>query len=168
MVPVQQEGGSERTPWVSVSFTLSQLGLETARQFGQLIGRFGVEPRHFAVLRAVHFAPDQSQQGIGDALGIPASTMVTLVDQLEEKCLIERRHQRADRRTRALHLTHDGERLLAEALDAAKMQEVRICAELEPAERDQLLELLGKVRASLGVAASTIPDQGSGEQPPGM
>jgi DNA-binding MarR family transcriptional regulator len=153
-------------PWVSVGFTLSQLGLETARQFGQVVGAIGIEPRHFAVLRAVQQSPDQSQQGIGDGLGIPASTMVTIVDQLEERGLIERRLQSADRRTRALRLTTAGEAVYARALDAAKLQEARICAQLSPEEREQLLELLGKVRTSLGVAASTVPDRGSGGQLP--
>jgi DNA-binding MarR family transcriptional regulator len=149
-------------PWVSVGFTLSQLGLETARQFGHVVARFGIEPRHFAVLRAVQTAPDQSQQGIGDGLGIPASTMVTIVDQLEEKGLVERRHQSADRRTRALHVTSAGDALLLEAVDAAKAQESRICAELIAEERETLLQLLGKVRTSLGVSATMLPDHGGG------
>jgi DNA-binding MarR family transcriptional regulator len=143
-----------------VGFTLSQLGLETARQFGRLVGRLGIEPRHFAVLRAVQMSPDQTQQGIGDGLGIPASTMVTIVDQLEEKGLVERRHQSADRRTRALHVTPRGTALHEEALDAAKAQEARICAGLDATERELLIELLGRVRANLGVSASTLPGRG--------
>lgn len=160
--------GRAHPAWVSVGFTLSQLGLETARQFGQVVARFGIEPRHFAVLRAVQTAPDQSQQGIGDGLGIPASTMVTIVDQLEEKGLVERRHQSADRRTRALHVTPAGDALLLEALEAAKAQESRICAELSAEEREMLLQLLGKVRTSLGVSATMLPDRGDGHASSGV
>ncbi len=162
MVPPDEQRVGSGPPWVSVGFTLSQLGLETARQFGRITGQFDIEPRHFAVMSAVRLAPDQSQQGIGDGLGIPASTMVTIVDQLEDKGLIERRHLTSDRRTRALHLTAKGESLHDAALEAAKAQEARICAELEPHEREQLLELLGKVRASLGVDATRLPDPAGG------
>src|SRR5579863_8658638 len=95
-------------PGNSVGFSLSQVGLETSRQFGQVVGAFGLEPRHFAVLFAVHRDPGQAQQTIGDHLAIPASTMVAIVDYLEAEGLLERRTHVSDRRARTLHLTARG------------------------------------------------------------
>ncbi|HEV3267548.1 MAG TPA: MarR family transcriptional regulator [Acidimicrobiales bacterium] len=155
------EGGRAQ----SVCFTLSQLGLENARQFGDLVGALGLEPRHFAVLRTVHGDEGQSQQVIGDHLGIPASTMVAIVDHLEGAGLLERRLRTSDRRTRTLHLTERGAALQAEAFAAAMQQEARICAGLEPEEREQLLGLLRRVSENLGVSASMLPDRGSGVRP---
>lgn len=153
----------------SVGFTLSQVGLETARQFGEVVGALGLEPRHFAVLSAVQSAVQsaegESQQVIGDRLGIPASTMVAIVDHLEEAGLLERRLRSTDRRTRTLHLTSRGETLRSEAFAAAMGQEARICAGLEPDERAQLLALLRRVSSNLGVSSTTLPDRGSGERP---
>ena len=84
-------------PGNSVGFALSQIGLETSRQFGEVMGTLGLEPRHFAVLHAVQRDEDQTQQAIGDLLAIPASTMVAIVDHLEGEGLIERRPHVSDR-----------------------------------------------------------------------
>jgi len=149
----------------SVGFTLSQVGLETARQFGEVVGALGLEPRHFAVLSAVQSVEGESQQVVGDRLGIPASTMVAIVDHLEGAGLLERRLRSTDRRTRTLHLTSRGETLRSEAFAAAMGQEARICAGLEPDERAQLLALLRRVSSNLGVSSTTLPDRGSGERP---
>src|SRR5215469_147647 len=58
----------------SVGFALSQLGLATSSRFGQLVGTVGLEPRHFAVLRAVRARDGQSQHAVADRLQIPPST----------------------------------------------------------------------------------------------
>ena len=68
-------------PKDSLGFSLSQLGLETARQFSLVVGEFGLEPRDFAVLFAVSQEAEQSQQGVGERLSIPASSMVAIVDR---------------------------------------------------------------------------------------
>ncbi len=155
------------TPGNSVGFTLSQIGLETSRQFAEIVGALGLEPRHFAVLHAVHHDQGQAQQSIGDRLAIPASTMVAIVDHLETAGLLQRRPHLRDRRTRILELTPRGEALLVEALDAALVQEKRICRDFDALERRQLLELLDRVALNLGVPSSALPDRGSGLRPPG-
>jgi DNA-binding MarR family transcriptional regulator len=152
----------------SVGFTLSQIGLETARQFGEVVGAFGLEPRHFAVLFAVHRDLGQSQQTIGDRLAIPPSTMVAIVDHLEVAGLLERRAHVSDRRARTLHLTVLGESTLTKALKAAAAQEERICTGFGARERAELLALLGRITFNLGVPASALPDRGSGERPKGF
>jgi DNA-binding MarR family transcriptional regulator len=152
-------------PGNSVGFALSQIGLETSRQFGEVVGVLGLEPRHFAVLYAVRRDGGQAQQTIGDLLAIPASTMVAIVDHLEGEGLLERRPHVTDRRARILHLTKRGESLLSKALSAAMAQEARICAGLKPHERGQLLELLERIALNLGVSSSALPDRGSGERP---
>ena len=64
---------------------------------------------------------------------------------------IERRHNPEDRRTRALHLTKKGRALLERAFTLAAGFELDLCAELTGAERDQLLDLLPRVGAQLGL-----------------
>ena len=152
----------------SVGFSLSQIGLETARQFGEIVGALGLEPRHFAVLHAVQRAEGQAQQAIADRLAIPASTMVAIVDHLEGEGLLERRPHPTDRRTRVLLLTARGELLLTRALSAAQVQEARICTGLGPRERDQLLALLGRISQNLEIPSSALPDRGSGHRPQGL
>jgi len=151
-------------PRNSVGFSLSQIGFETSRQFGEVVGAFDLEPRHFAVLHAVRGDTGQSQQMIGDLLAIPASTMVAIVDHLESEGLLERRPHASDRRARTLHLTARGASVLTEAHAAAMDQEARICQGLEQGDREHLLALLHRISLNLGVASNALPDRGSGER----
>jgi DNA-binding MarR family transcriptional regulator len=136
----------------SVGFTLSQLGFAISSRFGQVVGALGLEPRHFAVLRAVGAADGQSQQAVAGWLQIPPSTMVSLVDHLEKQGLLQRRPHSTDRRTRQLHLTGRGAQVLGEAIKLSNEMEQQICAGLSSAERDKLLALLGRVAATIGLS----------------
>jgi DNA-binding MarR family transcriptional regulator len=152
----------------SVGFTLSQLGLVTSSRFSRLVGTLGLEPRHYALMRAVRTRDGQSQQAVADQLQIPPSTMVALVDHLERQGWLERRPDPTDRRTRQLHLTQRGGEVLDRAMRLGDQWEHQICAGLSGAERDQLLGLLARVAANVGVGQDTLPDRGRGlrHQPP--
>jgi DNA-binding MarR family transcriptional regulator len=149
----------------SVGFTLSQLGFATSSRFGRIVGTLGLEPRHFALLRAVRAADGQSQQAVAERLQIPPSTMVSLVDHLEKQGLLERRPHSTDRRTRQLHLTSRGAQVLGEAIKLGNELEQQICAGLSSTERDKLLALLRRVAANIGLSQDTLPDRGTGQRP---
>lgn len=152
----------------SVGFTLSQLGFATSRRFGEIVATLGLEPRHFALLRAVRAADGQSQQAIAERLRIPASTMVALIDYLEREGLLERRPHPTDRRSRRLHLTDEGTEVLDQATTLGAEWEEAICANLSAAERETLLGLLERVAATIGIADAELPDHGSGQRPPAL
>ncbi len=139
-------------PFHSVGFTVSSVGYAVGRRFHQTLAPLELEPREFALLRAVGAAEGQSQQAIGERLQIPASRMVAFVDALQARGLLERRHNPQDRRTRALHLTGKGRKLLARAFVLAAELESDLCAGLSRAERDRLLELLWRVGVRLGLS----------------
>jgi DNA-binding MarR family transcriptional regulator len=143
------------TPARSVGFTLSSLGHAVARRFSATLEPLQLEPREFALLRAVAPAEGASQQAIGERLHIPASRMVAFIDALEARGLLERRANPDDRRARALYLTDDGRKLLAGAFTLASELESHLCARLSDAEREQLLDTLQRVGAQLGLAPGT-------------
>src|SRR5262245_30692684 len=95
----------------SLGFLLSQVGVYAARRFAQRIAALDLQPPLFRVLNAVDFAEGQSQQAIGEAIGAPPSRMVAIVDELEQRGLVDRRPHPSDRRIRALYLTDDGREL---------------------------------------------------------
>jgi DNA-binding MarR family transcriptional regulator len=142
-------------PFRAIGFTISSTGYAVARRFRETLAPLALEPREFALLRAVGDAEGQSQQAIGERLGIPASRMVAFVDALEARSLLERRQNPSDRRTHALFLTDDGRELLERALALAVGLERDLCARLSATERDQLLELLQRVGMQLGVEPGT-------------
>jgi DNA-binding MarR family transcriptional regulator len=140
-------------PFQAVGFMVSSTGYAVGRRFHQVLAPLELEPREFALLRAVGVAEGQSQQAIGERLQIPPSRMVAFVDALERRGLLERRHNPLDRRTRELYLTDAGNELLAHALGLAVAFEQELCAQLSDAEREQLVTLLARVGAQLGLPA---------------
>jgi DNA-binding MarR family transcriptional regulator len=141
----------------SVGFSLSTIGYAVSRRFGQTLAPLELEPREFALLRAVSACEGCSQQAIAERLQIPPSRMVALVDALEARALLERRANPADRRARALYLTDDGRDLLARAVALAIEYERDLCAELSHEEREQLLDLLARIAERLSLAPGVHP-----------
>ena len=130
----------------SVAFLVSRLGLEVGNRLAEGLAPLGIEPRHFGLLRMLSVSEGQSQRAIGEALDIHPNRMVALVDDLERLRLVQRRPHPSDRRAYALVLTDKGKRVLQKAFEVAFQIEQDLCAGLEPAERTQLLSLLGKLR----------------------
>jgi DNA-binding MarR family transcriptional regulator len=141
------------TPGAGVGFLISQLGYLISGRFKDLLAPLGLEPRQFLVLRHVAQAQGSSQQALGQALRIPPSRMVSIVDSLERRGLVERRSNPTDRRARALHLTPEGRSMLARTVKVAVEHERVICGDLSPAEREMLLGMLRR----LTVARRLVP-----------
>ena len=145
----------ESAPFESVGFTVSSIGHAVSRRFKETVAPLGLEPRAFALLRAVAADEGASQQAIGERQEIPPSRMVALVDALEERALLERRPNPQDRRARELYLTRSGRKLLLRAFTVASNLERELCADLSAAERGQLIDMLQRVGMRLGVAPGT-------------
>jgi DNA-binding MarR family transcriptional regulator len=135
----------------------SSLGFIASRGFATALKPLGLDPRQFGVMNLVAINAGLSQQAITEPLGIPASRVVALVDDLEDRGLIERRRNPEDRRAYALELTTKGRQTLDEARQIAREYERRFCAPLQPPERDQLLHLLRRVAAGAGVSSGVHP-----------
>lgn len=134
-----------RGPPDTAAFLLSRLGFEVSRDFGKRLAPLGLEPRHVGLMRNILGAEGQSQHALGEALGIPASRMVALVDELEERGLVERRPEPQDRRVRAIHPTPRGRRLMNKVAEIGMAVEAAITGALSAKERKQLVELLRKL-----------------------
>ena len=143
-----------------LGFLLSSVGFGTAHRFRSTLEPFGVNPRQFAVLRAVAGDEGVSQQACGVALHVAPSRMVALVDELEERGLIERRVNPADRRARSLHVTPAGRRLLGQAFEAIGRNEATVFGPLSDSDRAELRRLLLQVAANLGLAPGIHPGMG--------
>ncbi len=128
---------------------LSTLGYAVSRGFHEALDPVGLEPRHFLVLRTIGLAEGQSQQALAHRLQIPKSRMVAIVDELEQRGLLERRADPGDRRVHALHLTAEGRKLLRRAFEIAMRYEERVGAPLDVEERRQLLDLLARIATAL-------------------
>jgi DNA-binding MarR family transcriptional regulator len=140
-----------------VAFLLSQLGYYSSRRWKARLAPLDLDPRHVLVLRRLAGGEGRSQQALGEALQIPPSRMVALVDDLEQRGLLTRRLSPSDRRVRTLRLTQEGRRLLSRVMEISLEHEQELCRGLPPAEREQLLTLLSRVAAKQGLAEGVHP-----------
>ncbi len=160
--PSEPSAARLRVP--GAAFLLSQIGAHSGRLWTQRLAPFGLDPRHFVLLRHVAAEEGRSQQALGEALRIPPSRMVALVDDLEQRRLLERRPNPSDRRVRALYLTDDGRRLLGEVMKISAEHERDLTRGLDAPEREQLIALLTRLATSLGLIEGVHP--GTGGPPP--
>ncbi len=85
------------------------------------------------------------------------SRLVTYLDELEERGVLERCDNPDDRRLYALRLTDRGARTMADIGRIAKMHDQAICAALGEAEREQLGALLERVADAEGLTPGVHP-----------
>jgi DNA-binding MarR family transcriptional regulator len=146
-----------------LGYLLVQLGFHVARRTSEGLAPLGLEPRQFGMLTRLAANEGRSQQAIGELLGLNATRMVFLVDELEQRGLVERRRNPADRRSYALYLTDLGRARLREAQQAAAGSEGQIGASLTGQQRTQLTRLLRRLAEEQGIAGDSLPGP-----PPGV
>jgi DNA-binding MarR family transcriptional regulator len=108
----------------------------------------GLTPALFAVLNFLRAQDGALQKEIGAAMEIDPSTMVALIDQLEDAGLAKRRPRPTDRRAREVAITPKGRRTLDRGRALAREVEDDILQGLSSAERGRLLKLLRQALAS--------------------
>ncbi|HEX6388481.1 MAG TPA: MarR family winged helix-turn-helix transcriptional regulator [Solirubrobacteraceae bacterium] len=126
-------------------FLLNWVGARSRESFAIAMEEMGLRPQQFAAMVVIDANPGMAQQDLVEATNIDPSTMVAMLDALEQSGLAERRPHPTDRRKRALHLTAKGERKLADARAAAKRVGGQTFGALEPAELAELHRLLRKL-----------------------
>jgi DNA-binding MarR family transcriptional regulator len=106
------------------------------------LASIGLTPALFAVLNFLRAREGAIQQEIGSAMGIDPSTMVSLIDQLEDAGLAKRRPRPTDRRAREVVITAKGRRTLERGRRIALEVEDEVLQGLSATERAQLLALM--------------------------
>jgi DNA-binding MarR family transcriptional regulator len=141
----------------SVGFLLSQVGIHASRRFAERLAAIDLHPPLFRVMNVVDAAEGPSQQAIGEAIRAPASRMVAIVDELEQRGLVERRPHPTDRRVHALHLTPAGRKLLARGRRIATEHEAELTRGMSKGDRDRLVALLRRIVDEAEIGAGVHP-----------
>jgi DNA-binding MarR family transcriptional regulator len=126
-------------------FLMNWCAVRSRGAFAQGLDDLGLRPQQFAVLSVIDADPGLTQQALVDATGIDPSSMVQMLDGLQEAGWAERRPHPSDRRKRAVHLTDAGTAILAQAREAATRVGEEAFAPLSAHERTQLHGLLRKL-----------------------
>lgn len=129
-----------------VGYNLRRAQIAVFRDFAESVGELGVTPGQFGVLELIASNPGLSQSALARALGVDRSTIVGVLDRLQEAGLVERRPSARDRRSHALHLSDRGVAQAARMRRAIAEHEARVLNGLDAEEKAALLELLGRIR----------------------
>ena len=108
--------------------------------------------RQLAVLVVLDAAEPLSQLDAARELGVDRTTMVALIDELEDKGLVERRRSPDDRRKNIVGLTAHGKETLAEGERRHQETEKAFLADLTPIEADLFVRILKKLAADTGAS----------------
>lgn len=139
------------------AFLLAQLGAHAASRFATRLARIGLVPAHAGALRIMAANPAMTQQALARALGALPSRLVGLVDELEERGLVERRARHSDRRSYALHVTEKGRSTLQSIERIARDHQRSLLEALSEQEQTRLAELLQRVADHQGLIRHVHP-----------
>ena len=101
-----------------------------------------ITPVQYGLMTAVAALPGLDQTSLGQEVGLDRTTTADVVRRLEERGLIDRTPNPADRRTRHVHLTAAGQALVAALHSDMTRAQERLMEPLRPAERTMFMDLM--------------------------
>jgi MarR family transcriptional regulator, lower aerobic nicotinate degradation pathway regulator len=128
-------------------FLLKRLGFTAKSRSLAIYEQEGLNPYHYAILALLDEGMPETQAAIADALGYDRGTLVGLLDELEEKGLVERKRDPDDRRRHIVRITAVGKRTLARLRTLNRRLEDDFLAPLDAEQRETLHALLLELAA---------------------
>ncbi len=124
-----------------------RLARASAWRLGRSLTGSGLRWPEFAVLHHLDAQGPIAQRDLALALRIQPSNLVALLDQLEERGLLARSPDSADRRRHRVELSADGRRAVKQARQATRRAESELLEPLSPQERREFQALLVRLTA---------------------
>lgn len=149
--------GLSGRPLSQIGFLLAQIGAHAAAKFSERIRPLGISPGHAGIVRILARTSGMSQRELCSKLSILPSRLVVLLDEMEEKGIVERRDDPKDRRSYSLYLTAKGQTLMTSLSEVAKAHGDALSAGLTAEECQRLGEILAKVASHQGLTPGVHP-----------
>jgi DNA-binding MarR family transcriptional regulator len=130
-------------------YIIKQVELAARAQLDELFRPIGMTALQYTALTVLERHPDLSSAQLARNSFVTAQTMADMVRALEERRLVERHRDAADRRRLVLALTGDGRRLLGRYRSRVAALEERMLRGLTPEEAAELRHGLGVCRVNL-------------------
>jgi DNA-binding MarR family transcriptional regulator len=131
-----------------IGYNLRRAELQMRGNVARLLGGEGLRAVEYSILSLVANNHEVTQKDLGESLSVKRPNMVSLIERLEARGLIERAVMARDRRNHALSVTPAGREMLA-TLDARlDALEEEVFSAWSAAERAQFATFLRRVHAS--------------------
>jgi len=153
-VPELPPSMRDRVPFLL--YRAAQMSLTLANE---MLVPTGLSARQVGILTMITEFEPMTQKALGEALRIDRTTMVALLDDLEQRGYVARQRHPHDRRAFLVHPTESGRAAKNEAVRILDDQQQRFLAPLTSAERGQLATLLKRLH---GGPSLMMPDAGAG------
>ncbi|OAN44715.1 transcriptional regulator [Paramagnetospirillum marisnigri] len=129
-----------------LGFHLRRSQVAAFKHFGQTVtAAEGITPGLYGMLQVIANNSGLTQSALAEAMDVDRSSIVKVVNQLEDKRLIVRDASPTDRRSYCLRLTSFGRNELARIEQAVTAQDREFSKALSEAERHTLIGLLKRL-----------------------
>jgi DNA-binding MarR family transcriptional regulator len=125
-----------------LGYFIRRLQVWVFQDFIRTLAPIDIRPAQYSVLVVIAANPGLSQSDLADRLGIERARLVRVLDKLEKRNLTQRLASPTDRRSHALRLTRDGQKLLKRASTLAALHEAKLVEKLGLEQRKSMLTLL--------------------------
>jgi DNA-binding MarR family transcriptional regulator len=125
-----------------LSFLLARASALSVSAANTALAPLGLRARSYSVLTLVAEGATPTQRELADFLRLDPSQVVAIVDDLEQRRLVERAPDPADRRAKIVVCTPEGAAVQSRAAEAAREAERATHSTLADDDRPQVLELL--------------------------
>ncbi len=125
-----------------LGYALRRAQVWVFQDFIRTLAVIDIRPAQYSVLAVIGANPGLSQAELAERLAIERARLVHMLDHLQRRGLTERLPSPTDRRTHALQLTKDGQKLLKRAKALAARHEARLTEKMGAGARGQVMELL--------------------------
>jgi DNA-binding MarR family transcriptional regulator len=129
-----------------VPFLLYRAAQDSHALANRMLCDVGLAARQVGILTLIIEIEPMTQKALGEILRIDRTTMVALIDDLEQKELVARQRHPQDRRAFLIHPTSRGTKAQKAAIDVLDRQQERFLSPLRPSQRRQLVELLKRLQ----------------------
>lgn len=126
-----------------LGYVLRRAQVWVFQDFIRTLSGADIRPAQYSVLVVIGANPGLSQAELAEALGIERARLVHMLDRLEKRGWTERLPSPADRRTHALQLTREGQKMLKRAKALAAEHEAHLAGMFGHDTHQQLLRMLG-------------------------
>jgi DNA-binding MarR family transcriptional regulator len=129
-----------------VGYNLRRAHAVQRQRFAAVFGPEGIRPVLLSALGLIYEKPNLKQSALGKLLDVKRANVVPMLNELEQRGLIERRRSAHDRRAHEIELTPEGREKTRRWLQLHARLEEDLVKGLGAREREELLALLKKIR----------------------